>query len=51
MTKAIKGVAQAIRDNKPTEVHLYLYRAIMSIVENSREALMEALIHLVDHKA
>jgi hypothetical protein len=26
MTEAIKGVAQAIRDNKPTDVHPDLYR-------------------------
>jgi hypothetical protein len=32
-------------------VHPDLYRAIMSIIEYSQEALMAALSHLVDHKA
>jgi hypothetical protein len=51
MTEAIKDVAQAIRDNKPTDIHPDLYNAIMNIVEYSQEALMAALSHLVDHKA
>jgi hypothetical protein len=51
MTEAVKDVAQAIRDNTPTDVHRDLYQAVMSVVEYSQEALMEALSHLVDHKA
>jgi hypothetical protein len=51
MTEAIKNVAQAIRDNKPTDVHPNLYKTIMSIVEYSQEPLMAAVSHLVNHKA
>jgi hypothetical protein len=52
MTEAVKDVAdQAIRDNKPTNVHLDFYQAIMSIVEYSEEALMAVLSHLINHKA
>jgi hypothetical protein len=52
MTEAVKDVAdQAIRDNKPTNVHLDFYQTIMSIFEYSQEALMAVLSHLVDHKA
>jgi hypothetical protein len=50
MTEAIKDVAQAIRDNTPTDVHRDLYQAVMSVVEYSHEALMAALSHLIDHK-
>jgi hypothetical protein len=51
MTKAVKYVAQAIRKNKPTDVHPELYKAIMDVLEYSPNALMAALNHLVDHKA
>jgi hypothetical protein len=51
MTEAIKNVAQAIRENKPTDVHLDLYKAIMDVIEYSPNALMTALNHLVNHKA
>jgi methionine salvage enolase-phosphatase E1 len=47
----VKDVAQAIRENKPTDVHPYLYKAIMDVLEYSPDALMAALNHLVDHKA
>ncbi|CAM0911900.1 unnamed protein product [Alopecurus aequalis] len=51
MTEAVKEVATAIRDNKPTDLHPYLYAAVMDAVGFSEEALMLALGHLVDHKA
>jgi hypothetical protein len=51
MTEAIKDVAQAIRENKPTDVHPDLYKAIMDVLEYSPDALIAALNHLVDHKA
>jgi hypothetical protein len=35
MTEAIKDATQAIRDNKPTDVHPNLYRSIMSVLEYS----------------
>jgi hypothetical protein len=51
MAEAVKDVAQAIRENKPTDVHLELYKAVMDVLEYSLDALMAALNHLVDHKA
>ena len=51
MTVAVKDVAQAIRDNKPTDMHPDLYNAVMDSVGFTEEALMVALGHLVDHKA
>jgi glycine betaine/choline ABC-type transport system substrate-binding protein len=51
MTEAVKDVAQAIRENKPTDFHPELYKAIMDVLEYSSDALMAALNHLVDHKA
>jgi hypothetical protein len=51
MTEAVKDVAQAIRENKPIDVHLDLYKAIMDVIEYSPDALMAALNHLVDHMA
>jgi hypothetical protein len=51
MTEAVKDIAQAIKDNKPTDVHLDLYKAVMDVLEYSPDALMAALNHLVDHKA
>jgi hypothetical protein len=51
MTEAIKDVVQAIRENKPTDVHPDLYKAVMDVLEYSQDALMAALNHLVDHKA
>jgi hypothetical protein len=51
MTEAVKDIAQAIRENKPTDVHPNLYKAIMDVLEYSPDALMAALNHLVDHKA
>jgi hypothetical protein len=51
MTEAVKNVTQAIRENKPTDVHPELYKAIMDVLEYSPDALMAALNHLVDHKA
>ena len=50
MTVAMKDVAQAIRDNKPTDMHPELYNAIMDMVGFTEECLMSALGHLVDHK-
>jgi hypothetical protein len=51
MTEAVKDVVQAIRENKPTDVHLDLYKAVMDVLDYSPDALMVALNHLVDHKA
>jgi hypothetical protein len=51
MTEAVKDVVQAIRDNKTTDVHPDLYKAVMDVLEYSPDALMVALNHLVDHKA
>jgi hypothetical protein len=51
MTEAIKDVAQAIRENKPTNIHPDLYKAVMDVLEYTPDALMAALNHLVDHKA
>jgi hypothetical protein len=35
MTEVVKDIAQAIRDNKPTDIHPDLYEASMSVVEYS----------------
>jgi hypothetical protein len=51
MTEAVKDITQAIRENKPTDVHPDLYKAVMDVLEYSLDALMAALNHLVDHKA
>jgi hypothetical protein len=51
MTDAVKEVAQAIRDNKPTNIHLDLYSIVMNVIEYSQDALMAALSHLVNPKA
>ena len=51
MTKAVKEVADAIRDNKPIDMHPELYNAVMDSIGFTEEALMVALGHLVDHKA
>jgi hypothetical protein len=39
MTEAVKDFAQAIRDNKPTDIHLDLYNTAMNVIEYSQEAL------------
>ena len=51
MTEAVKEVAAAIRENKPTDLHPDLYAPVMDAVGFTEEALMLALGHLVDHKA
>jgi hypothetical protein len=51
MTEAVKDVAEAIRENKPIDVHLDLYKAVMDVIEYSPDALMAALNHLVDYMA
>ena len=51
MTEAVKEVAQAIRESKPTDMHPDLYNVVMDSVGFTEEALMVALGHLVDHKA
>jgi hypothetical protein len=51
ITKVVRDVTQAIRDNKPVDMHCDLYHAVMSIVEFSHEALMPALIHIIGQKA
>jgi hypothetical protein len=51
MTEAVKDIAQAIRENKPTDIHPDLYKAVMDVLEYTSDALMVALNHLVDCKA
>ena len=51
MTEAVKDVAHAIRESKPTDMHPDLYMAVMDAVGFTEEALMVALGHLVDNKA
>jgi hypothetical protein len=51
MTGAIKDVAQAFRDNKPTNVHPDFYKAVIDVLEYSPDAPIVVLNHLVDHKA
>jgi hypothetical protein len=51
MTVAVKEVAQAIRANKPTDMHPDLYNAVMDMLGFTEDDLMVALSHLVDHKA
>ena len=50
MTEAVKEVAQAIRESKPTDMHPDLYTAVMDAVGFTEDALMVALSHLVDNK-
>ncbi|KAK1613134.1 hypothetical protein QYE76_036807 [Lolium multiflorum] len=47
----VKDAAQAIRDNKPTDMHPDLYNAVMDMLGFAEEDLMAALSHLIDHKA
>ncbi|KAK1629383.1 hypothetical protein QYE76_003698 [Lolium multiflorum] len=51
MTVDVKDVAQAIRDNKPADMHPNLYNAVMDMLGFAENDLMAALSHLVDHKA
>jgi hypothetical protein len=51
MTEAVKDATQAIRENKPIDVHPDLYKAVMDVIEYSPDALMAALNHLIDHMA
>ncbi|XP_051212289.2 uncharacterized protein [Lolium perenne] len=51
MTVAVKDVTQAIRDNKPTDMHPDMYNAVMDMLGFAEDDLMAALSHLVDHKA
>ncbi|CAM0944399.1 unnamed protein product [Alopecurus aequalis] len=51
MTEAVKEVAAAIRENKPTNLYPDLYVAVMDAVGFTEEALILPLGHLVDHKA
>ncbi|KAM0879235.1 hypothetical protein ACQ4PT_034373 [Festuca glaucescens] len=51
MTVAVKDVAHAIRDNKPTDMHPDLYNAVMDMLGFAEDDLTVALSHLVDHKA
>jgi hypothetical protein len=40
MTKAVEDVTQVIRENKPTDVHPYLYKAVMDVLDYSPDALI-----------
>ncbi|KAK1620488.1 hypothetical protein QYE76_026005 [Lolium multiflorum] len=51
MTVVVKDATQAIRDNKPTNMHPDVYNAAMDMLGFTEEDLMVALSHLVDHKA
>ena len=51
MTDAVKEVAQAIRESKPTDMHPDLYRAVMDAVGFCEASLMFSLVHLVNNKA
>ncbi|KAK1643459.1 hypothetical protein QYE76_061264 [Lolium multiflorum] len=51
MTVVVKDVAQAIRDNKPTDMHPDLYNAVMDMLGFAEDDLMATLSHLIDHKA
>ncbi|CAM0902333.1 unnamed protein product [Alopecurus aequalis] len=51
MMEAVKEVATTIRESKPTDMHSDLYDAVMDAVGFTKEALMLALGHLIDHKA
>ncbi|KAK1631764.1 hypothetical protein QYE76_006079 [Lolium multiflorum] len=51
MIVAVKDVAQAIRDNKPTDMHPDMYNVVMDMLGFAEDDLMAALSHLVDHKA
>jgi hypothetical protein len=46
MTEAVKDITQAIRENKPTDIHPELYKAIMDVLEYFLDALMAALTTL-----
>ena len=50
MTVAVRDVAQAIRDNKPTNMHPELYNSVMDMVDFTEEAIIAALGHLLNHK-
>jgi hypothetical protein len=50
MTRAIKDVTHAIRDNKPTDVHLAIYEAVIEVDGFTEDVLLAALGHLIDHK-
>ncbi|KAK1687158.1 hypothetical protein QYE76_048006 [Lolium multiflorum] len=51
MIVAVKDVAHAMRDNKPTDMHPDMYNAVMDMLGFVEDDLMTALSHLVDHKA
>jgi hypothetical protein len=51
MIVAVKDVAHAIWDNKPTDMHPNLHTSVMDIVGLTKESLMAALSHLIDNKA
>jgi hypothetical protein len=51
MTEAVKDDAQAIRENKPTNIHPDLYKTVMDVLDYSSDALIDALNNLVNHKA
>ncbi|XP_051200200.1 uncharacterized protein [Lolium perenne] len=50
MNIAVKDVAQAIKDNKPTYMHSNLYNAVMDMLGFAEEDLMATLGHLINHK-
>jgi hypothetical protein len=51
MTEAVKDVTKAIKDNKPTDMHPWLYQEDMEVAGFTEDALLASLGHLVDHKA
>jgi hypothetical protein len=50
-TFLVEGKEEAIRDNKPTDMHPNMYNAVIDILGVAADDLMAALSHLVDHKA
>jgi hypothetical protein len=48
MSGVTKGITQAIRDNKPTDMYPDLYKVVKDIVGFTKESLMAALSHLIN---
>jgi hypothetical protein len=51
MTEVVKDVAQAIRENKPIDVHPPLCVVVMEVEGFTKDVLLAAFGHLVDNKA
>ena len=51
MTDAFNHVANALRETGPAHVDVDLYHAVMDMPSFTKEALIVAFSHLLDHKA